>query len=482
MDRFFRVAGRLAAAFATLILAPGTGFGQTPGVYVQEKSAVIEQVATSVPAFLGFTEKAGRKVRNKPVRITSMRDFERMFGGRHSGAVAVDVVESGKSVDVTLASSAVPERYLHYAVELYFANGGGPCYVVSIGEFDDGFSTRRFIDGLKALETTDEVTLIVIPEMVAGNASQAGDITDAALAHAKKLGDRFVIIDVWNGQRGGVEDIGAVNTVFRSEVTNQTDERRFGAAYYPYLNSSIPLSYDESMVTIASYTSSDGAVIRAGTPVTDRSVRRDRKHIYRAIVDELDQTRVRLPASAAVAGAYVKTDNARGVWKAPANVSLSRIDGTAVNIDSGFNDALNVDGSTGKSVNAIRNISGKGILVWGARTLDGNSSEYRYVPVRRLANMIEESVDKGISWVVFEPNEAETWNKIRASVEDFMSGLFRDGAFEGRSAKEAYFVSVGLGQTMTANDISNGRVIVEIGFAPLRPAEFVVLRIEKKVN
>jgi phage tail sheath protein FI len=138
--------------------------------------------------------------------------------------------------------------------------------------------------------------------------------------------------------------------------------------------------------------------------------------------------------------------------------------------------------TSGKSVNAIRPFTGKGILVWGARTLAGNDAEWRYVSVRRFFNMVEESVKKASEPFVFEANDANTWTKVRAMIENFLILQWRAGALAGAKPDHAFYVRVGLGQTMTAQDILDGRMIVEIGMAVVRPAEFIILRFSHKMQ
>ena len=189
-----------------------------------------------------------------------------------------------------------------------------------------------------------------------------------------------------------------------------------------------------------------------------------------------------IPPSGAIAGIYAATDGSKGVWQAPANVSVAAVADVTELISDKDQENMNVDAATGKSVNAIRFFTGKGILVWGARTLDGNSNEWRYVPVRRLFNYVEESVQKSTNWAVFQPNDANTWVKIQCQIENFLNNLWRDGALAGSTPDKAYYVKVGLDITMTADDINNGYLIVEIGLAAVRPAEFIVLKFSHKVQ
>jgi hypothetical protein len=179
-----------------------------------------------------------------------------------------------------------------------------------------------------------------------------------------------------------------------------------------------------------------------------------------------------------VAGICATTDGQRGVWKAPAGIetSLKGVAELTVNLTDGQNGQLNPLG-----VNCLRSFPVLGRVVWGARTLRGAdqlASEWKYVPVRRLALFLEESLYRGTQWVVFEPNDEPLWAQIRLNVGAFMQNLFRQGAFQGRSPREAYFVKCD-GETTTQNDINLGIVNILVGFAPLKPAEFVIIKIQQ---
>jgi phage tail sheath protein FI len=206
-----------------------------------------------------------------------------------------------------------------------------------------------------------------------------------------------------------------------------------------------------------------------------------RHPVFIDIAEQVARTMVLLPPSGAVAGVCAAVDRTRGVWKAPANVSLADVSGVAVKVNDQIQEDLNVT-STGKSVNAIRTFTGKGSLIWGARTLAGNDNEWRYVPVRRFFNMAEESIRKATEVFVFEPNDRGTWVRVRAMIENFLTVQWRQGALAGAVTQQAFFVKVGLGETMTAQDILEGRMIVEIGLAVVRPAEFIILRFAHKMQ
>jgi len=184
------------------------------------------------------------------------------------------------------------------------------------------------------------------------------------------------------------------------------------------------------------------------------------------------------PPSGFVAGIYARTDGTRGVWKAPAGTeaTLTGATGVVVPLNDKENGVLNP-----QAINCIRNFNVYGTIIWGARTLQGNDeigSEWKYIPVRRTALFIEESLFRALKWVVFEPNDAPLWAEIRLNVGSFMQNLFRQGAFQGQTPADAYFVKCD-NETTTQNDINLGVVNIVVGFAPLKPAEFVVIQIQQ---
>jgi hypothetical protein len=203
--------------------------------------------------------------------------------------------------------------------------------------------------------------------------------------------------------------------------------------------------------------------------------------LYSAILSGIQNTDTAVPPSGAVAGIYAYVDRTRGVWKAPANASISGIIGPTDTFTASELDDLNVDPNSGKSINAIRSFTGKGTLVYGARTLAGNDNEWRYVNVRRFFNFVEESCKKASEQFVFEPNDANTWVRVQAMIENFLMVLWRQGALQGVKPEHAFYVAVGLGKTMTALDILEGRMIIEIGMAAVRPAEFIIIRFSHKM-
>jgi len=466
----------------------------TPGVYIDEVSTLpssVAPVATGIPAFLGYTEKAvlldGTSALGLPTRIESLLEYEQIFGGPRKEVFNLAIADAGSPIKRTITvsfdgASASPSPYkLYYSLQLYFANGGGPCYILSIGNYVSGtIALADFTSptlGLDQLQKADEPTLILFPDAVGlpltgGAPVSYGALVQAALSQCNLLQDRFTISDV-------PEDsiLSANITEFRTAIGQ--NNLKYGASYMPFLNTVLNYGVNLTSTVIDSYTGTDPNITIG---VSLATLQTTYPSLYSSIFVEINKFFVTLPPSGAIAGIYAKVDRERGVWKAPANVGVNGIVGPTINITSAQQENLNVDATTGKSINAIRSFTGKGTLVWGSRTFAGNDNEWRYVPVRRLFIFVEESVKKATEFVVFEPNTANTWQRSQGMIEAFLTGIWRDGALAGATTKDAYFVNVGLGTTMTPQDILEGRMIIEIGMAAVRPAEFIILRFEHKLQ
>jgi phage tail sheath protein FI len=393
-------------------------------------------------------------------------------------------------------NGAKSRHNMHSAVRFFYANGGGPCYIVSVGGYKpavgDGLSLTDFFDvgtgkGLEAIAKEDEPTLIIFPEGQNMVESNYYALLGHALAQCGDLQDRFCIMDIFNSGEDLVTSsdldgaIGNFRNGFASGFNN------YGAAYFPNLKTVYSYDYDEAQTNIVHTVDGNNGPFNGkslkeiSTPPSltsplspvDSSFNLPAYNLLKQALNT--QFPVVLPPSPAVAGIYAAVDATRGVWKAPANTGLQDVIGTTFQISDELQENMNIDAS-GKSVNAIRAFTGKGILVWGARTLDGNSNDFKYISVRRFFIMVEESSRKAANVFVFEPNDGNTWVRVRAMIENYLTNLWRLGALAGSKPEQAFYVKVGLGQTMTFDDILNGRMIVEIGMAPVRPAEFIILR------
>jgi uncharacterized protein len=301
---------------------------------------------------------------------------------------------------------------------------------------------------------------------------------DAVLNHCALVKNRFTIVDLYDTGT----NINDALDQFRSGIG--ASNLSFGAAYFPNLVTMLSPRYDEGEVTIRHIRTING-VLTNNAPFDNCRLNDERLKqgdYYQKAIQAIEALNVIMPPGPAVAGIYVQVDRSRGVWKAPANVSLAGVKAPSVVIRDIEQDVMNVDPVSGKSVNAIRTFAERGVLVWGARTLAGNDNEWRYVPVRRFFSMVEASVTQAITTFIFEPNEVATWLKVKALVEDFLTNLWKQGALQGVKPEEAFYVQVGLGKTMTEQDIIEKRMIIEIGMAMLRPAEFTLLRITHQMN
>jgi phage tail sheath protein FI len=498
---------------------------KTPGVYIVEQNdfprSVVE-VATAVPAFVGYTERANhdnQSLLNKPWRITSLAEFHRFFGGAPCPLFSITALSEDsreKSAfglhDKKYRLEQTGKRYILYAsMLLFYANGGDVCYVVSVGDYQTSISQDRMIGGIEKLEQEHEPTMLVIPETVLlPDAEDSAHVQMAMLNHCGgKMRNRFAILDIYEGDKNREGASGDVISGFRSKIGFQFLD--FAAAYYPWLNTSVfqndSLSYRHISNRALLQSILREELIPEGREMEDNrrkavsegidAIARDdlsdleksalnnmlsvSSPVFESIIRSMKEKLNLLPPGTAMAGIYTMIDHTRGVWKAPANVSLNMVISPSVNLCSGDMEDLNTP-SDGKSVNAIRFFTGEGVLVWGARTLNGHSPDWRYINVRRTVIMLEESIKMACKGFVFEPNVASTWLKVKNMISDFLTGIWKRGGLAGTSPGEAYEVHVGLGETMTPEDILDGILRVTVLVAVGRPAEFIEITFEEKMQ
>ncbi len=486
---------------------------KTPGVYIQEKNAfatTVVEAATAIPAFIGITEKAVNGTENltdKPQKITSMAEFNQYFGGAPQPKFSL------KIDDVSLGIELPEILYtLYYNMVMFFANGGGTCYIVSVGNYDSGQVSKGNVNAaLNALKKVREVTMIVVPEAV--NSKDCNEIQQSVISHCGVMQNRFAILDVKHNVENSGDSIDAFQTAIGTNYLS------YGAAYYPYLNTSvlsdkdIDYSYikweevnsdalvkllnkgkgldtsDNSKNTaIAEYAKKSLDDIKAKEEAEKQALLNSLHNAllqncpqYKAVVKKIKDTLNCLPPSAAIAGLYTMVDNTRGVWKSPANVSINYVNSLTENIDDLEQGDMNMP-MNGKAINAIRVFPGEGIKVWGARTLDGNSQDWRYVNVRRTMLFIEESVKNAAKAYVFEPNVANTWLNMKSMIGSFLRGVWKRGGLAGATPEDSYQVQIGLGETMNEDDILNGIMRVTVLVAVTRPAEFIEITFQQQVQ
>jgi len=520
----------------------------TPGVYVEEKNAFPNSVAgipTAVPAFIGYTEKTrrdGQSLVNMPVRINSLTEYHNIFGSGTKSTFNIQPANGDENFDFEVGDNGykvVPDsssRFLFYeSIKLFFANGGGSCYIVSAGAFasteaagnkaskdakgakagdsksaatvtkPNTISKKALSEGVKALIGEDEPTMVVIPEAVMLDEGDCYSLQQELLTHCGyKMKSRFAILDVPNGNKARTYDKSDVITRFREGVGSNF--LAYGAAYYPWVYTSI-VENDEvnyknisNVDVLQNILNTEADTISANAKKADE-VKAEIKKMDQdgADVEGLTQTlnvispafkkvmqgiRTHLnimPPSAAMAGLYSMVDGERGVWKAPANISINSVISPVIKLTNDDQEDLNVT-VTGKSVNAIRSFVGEGTKVWGARTLDGNSQDWRYVNVRRTITFIEQSVKAAAKSYVYEPNNSGTWVLIRSMISSFLNDIWRQGGLVGLTPTDAYEVNVGIGSTMTPNDVLDGIMRITVKVAVARPAEFIVITFQQKMQ
>ena len=488
---------------------------KTPGVYIQEKNAfstTVVEAATAIPAFIGITEKAvngSESLANKPWKITSMTEFTQYFGGAPLPVCNLSVAEPAETdaEDLLYCSAPVngvslkvakPATHftLYYNMVMFFANGGGTCYIVSVGTYAEGNQIDKDKAGaaLDALKKVREVTMVVVPEAV--NVDGCKDIQQLAIKHCGEMQNRFALFDV-QPKASADEIMSQQIETFQTNIG--ANYLSYGAAYYPYLNTSVLADKDI-----------DGTILRwEETPELSAVFGKDSKlgkYVAECFADMSDSARNNvhsallmnwpeykyavnkvkdylnlLPPSAAMAGIYTMVDNTRGVWKSPANVSINFVNSPTEDISDLEQEDLNMP-MNGKAINAIRTFPGEGVKVWGARTLDGNSQDWRYVNVRRTMLYIEESVKNAAKAYVFEPNVANTWLNMKSMIGSFLSSVWKQGGLAGAVPEDAFAVQVGLGETMTQDDVLNGIIRITVLVAITRPAEFIEITFQQQVQ
>lgn len=491
----------------------------TPGVYIVENNTPggsVVPVATGVPAFVGYTQKARRDasdLTNRPTRLSSMAQFEEWFGGPPRTQVRM---LPGLAGTATCEAVRETQFFLYHGMRMFFANGGGACWVVSVGGYAsaDLTTTRTAQDfhaAWDALEKESEPTIIVVPDAVLLSPADYAVVSNDALQHCGRLKSRVAILDVYDGFKPRTLDATDVISGaqgFRNVIHGH--DLSYGMAYYPWLNALVPepadvdfrnldgpsrlLLGDEVEESLSSQMTpelsalvarlravEDADVDVAGTLAAEHNALMAVSSIYRDVMGLVRATLSVMPPSAAMAGIMVMTDNSRGVHKAPANVGIASVLSPTVSVSQRDQEDLNAP-LDGKSINAIRTFPGKGVVVWGARTLAGNSNEWRYISVRRTLIMMEQSIILALRPYVFAPNTASTWAVIKAMLDHFLLGQWRSGALAGAKADEAYSVSIGLGATMTAQDVLEGWLRLTVAVALVRPAEYMVLNFSQKMH
>ncbi|MEM0997915.1 MAG: phage tail sheath C-terminal domain-containing protein [Bacteroidota bacterium] len=548
---------------------------KTPGVYIKEQDAFgssVVAVPTAVPAFIGYTQKAevdGNSLLMKPTKVRSLAEAREIFGG--GNRTTFKVTDTGDVPE--LAVDEATRYYTYSSLRLFWANGGGEAYIISIGDYSESIDSEKMLQALEVLTKEQEPTIIVIPDAVLLPKDDCYSVYKAILQHCgAKMKSRVGLVDVWGGHDPKVKD--AMVKEFREGIGSNS--LAYSAVYFPWLHTTITPASEvdfrnvsnrgdlvkilmsdikramgigggganpdaaaaEKLIAsitkdnhddvfkklggLGKFTKSkekdaakqkadykkQAAALFSSEPADDSPEARKIKQIeevvnqvandnadikqvgatisalspiYKTILKNIRTELNVLPPSGAMAGVYALVDNQEGVHKAPANVSLSAVVKPTINITADDQEDLNSPLS-GKAINAIRSFVGKGVLVWGARSMDANSQDWRYISVRRTMIMIEQSIKNSVEAYVFEPNTARTWLKLRTSIQNFLTEVWKAGSLAGATPSQAFEVHVGLGSTMTPNDILEGVMRISVKVAITRPAEFIEITFEQKMQ
>ena len=446
----------------------------------------------------------------------------------------------------------MPLFSLYHSLRLFYANGGGPCYIVSVGSYTDALSSEALMRGLEAVKDTQGPTLLVIPDASLLPVGEYGDVAKAMMKQAHDKQDRAALLDVPQVrpfQSSGGPLLGEAITAFRASVG--TENLSYGIAYFPYLKTTIVKAADLDYTlfpagdladyllaewqktyppgpTVLADFQSVRTTLKQGWPDAEgeqallpkitnvvqelgqrdpagakqleflvsrmrgqptdaagvRSRNQDLVNVFPQLTHLFDVAARQfnlLPTSVAMAGVMAVIDTTRGVWNAPANIALNAVEGPAF----GINDETQADLNKpldGKAINVIREFVGRGPIVWGARTLDGNSGDYRYVQVRRTLIYMEQSIKAAMNPYVFAANDANTWVSVVAMVSNFLENLWARGGLMGTTPREAFSVNCGLGTTMSAQDVLEGYMVVQVLVQMIHPAEFIELTFKQKME
>ncbi len=493
-----------------------------PGVYVQEVPSgirSIEGVSTSITAFVG---RCQRGPLDTPVSVRSFHEFENSFGGfwKHSELpyAASDFFENGgkEALVVRIANGATTVRFSlpssrskEPPLLLESANPGawGKQLVISSSEAPHNgslFSLTVYDPSTKQSETFDKLSCrpkskYFIPKVLNRSSnlirvvrenrkwqipnSRPAPQSKASVVSGFGTDGRSLVADNFSHNRHkrrrtglyALKKADIVNLLYippyksdgSIEPTLVTDAASFCEQNQVFLILDPPPAWND--VQSAAAQSQALATSSKNAAVFFPRIQK---------LDPLDPPNSRDAApGGSIAGIFARIDTTRGVWKAPAGVKVNGATGLALDVSSADQNLLNP-----QAINCVRRFPNRGILLWGARTLQGRDStpsDWRYIPIRRLALHIESSLIRGTQWAVFEPNDANLWSSIRSSVSNFLHQLWREGAFPGATANESFFVRCDR-STMTQADLDSGRLVIQVGFAPLKPAEFIMLQLSQK--
>ncbi|WP_036768606.1 phage tail sheath family protein [Photorhabdus australis] len=436
---------------------------KAPGVYIEEDASLalsVSNSATAVPVFIGKFTPTVVDSAQVCTRISNWLEFTSSF----SLAPTVEIIVQSNTEPEPEPESKSETYYIGTinlspaveALRLYFQNGGGACYIYPLNDAEDELVLAAIPE---VIEQKGDITLLVCPEIDLDYKTKIYGAVSSLLSD-DKVG-YFLIADSNDG-----ESVSGVGNSAKA------------AAYYPQLETNLKFSTlpEDKAIRISGYEVDK----ETGKPTNLDELRTINEGLAQEIDERLLQEKQRaviIPPSAAIAGIYCQTDNRRGVWKAPANVALTGIGSLLDKVDDARQGDMN-----DKGINVIRSFTDRGFMVWGARTcVEAANISWRYIPVRRLFNSVERDIRQALRAVLFETNSQPTWVRAKAAVDQYLYTLWQKNALMGARPEEAYFVQIGQDITMSEADIKQGKMIMTVGLAAVRPAEFIILQFTQDV-
>ena len=486
---------------------------------------------------------AGKPIYLKPQKIKSFAEYVEIFGKGFQPDFNIvpvpdtDVQANPDAFDVSFVDAAGTTLYyafnqksdsrfnLYAGMKLFYDNGGEQCYVTSVGDYTNQGATPagvaidggKLTDGLTAVGEVVGPTMLVIPDAVLlapdnepWESAAFYALAVAMLDQCAQQQDRVAILDVYGTQALNQDDTASFTNNFDSTIGAFRDgvanaNLSYGMAYFPFLKTStFPLSdinytYFDNAELVAMLKLQSAALyedqtltnVDAMIDETTNSLSAEKMQelegnlrsalpVLRDLERQIALDLGVLPPSAGMAGVFTEIDSTRGVWNAPANIAMRSVIEPTVRVNNELQADLNVP-LNGKAIDVIRQFPGRGNVVWGARTLLGNSNDWRYIQVRRTIIYIEQSIQEAMMPFVFAANDGKTWSTVVSAVSNFLQRTWSQGGLMGATPAEAYTVECGLGSTMTAQDILEGYMIVQVQLQLLRPAEFIVLTFKQRM-
>lgn len=513
----------------------------TPGVYINQINAFpnsVVPVPTAVPAFIGYTPQAayqGRSYLNVAQKISSFAEFQAFYCFPDPPPPAAPArqydpqyyIVPQKQIPLNSDYMVINGNYcyilpdpntiyyLYNSVRLFYENGGVDAFIVSVGGY--GAASGKYInhgapmvntnvqlkdlqDGLALLMNEQEPTMYICPDATLLSADDNATLMQSMLLQSSNMGTSISVFDIIGGSNP--DPLSFMNDINAFRGNTGDTGLNYGTAYYPFIYTNImqedEIDYtnlfggdidmlaavinpadnpDPAITSILENIKDPGSGITAlqnNNALINAS--QDYSNIMKYVLKELNL----LPPSGGMAGVMTTTDNTQGVWVAPANTTIIGSVELPINLSDSQQAPLNVDAVTGKSINAIRFFNGQGILVWGARTLDGNSQDWRYLQVRRTMIFLEQSCKLAARAYVFQPNDKNTWEAVISMISSFLTSVWQQGGLQGAKPSDAFSVACGLGVTMTSDDILNGFMNVTVKVAVVHPAEFIVISFQQQ--